>query len=37
MGYVDREQAVVGNIVYVVIRNKQIPATITSLPFYHAE
>ena len=37
MGYVDRDQAVVGNIIYVVIRNKQIPVTITSLPFYHAE
>ena len=36
MGYIAREQAVVGNIVYVVIRNKHIPATITSLPFYHA-
>jgi aminomethyltransferase len=37
MGYIDREQAVVGNTIYVVIRNKQISATITSLPFYHAE
>ena len=37
MGYVKREQALVGNIVYVVIRNKQVPATITSLPFYHAQ
>ena len=36
MGYIAREQAVVGNIIYVVIRNKHIPATITSLPFYHA-
>jgi aminomethyltransferase len=36
MGYITREQAVVGNIIYVVIRNKHIPATITSLPFYHA-
>ena len=36
MGYIAREQAVVGNIVYVVIRKKHIPATITSLPFYHA-
>ena len=37
MGYVAREHAVVRNTIYVVIRNKQIPATITSLPFYHAE
>jgi aminomethyltransferase len=37
MGYVKREQALVGNIVYVVIRDKQVPATITSLPFYHAQ
>ena len=37
MGYIKREQALVGNIVYVVIRNKQVPATITSLPFYHAQ
>ena len=37
MGYINREQAVVGNTIYVVIRNKQISATITSLPFYHAE
>ena len=36
MGYIAREQAVVGNIVYVGIRNKHSPATITSLPFYHA-
>jgi aminomethyltransferase len=36
MGYITREQAVVGNIIYVVIRNKHIPATITSLPFYHS-
>ena len=37
IGYVDREKAIVGNIIYVSIRNKQVPATITSLPFYHAE
>ena len=37
MGYVKREQALVGNIVYVIIRNKQVPATIISLPFYHAQ
>lgn len=37
MGYIDREQAIVGNTIYVVIRNKQVPATITSLPFYHAQ
>ena len=36
IGYVDREKAIVGNIIYVSIRNKQVPATITSLPFYHA-
>jgi aminomethyltransferase len=37
IGYVDREKAIVGNIIYVSIRNNQVPATITSLPFYHAE
>ena len=37
IGYVDREKAIVGNIIYVSIRNKQVPATITSLPFYHAK
>ena len=37
IGYVDREKAIVGNIIYVSIRNKRVPATITSLPFYHAE
>ena len=37
IGYIKREQALVGNIIYVVIRNKQVPATITSLPFYHAQ
>ncbi len=37
IGYVDLEKANVGNIIYVSIRNKQVPATITSLPFYHAE
>ena len=37
MGYVKREQELVGNIVYVIIRNKQVPATIISLPFYHAQ
>ena len=34
MGYVDRQNAVVGNNVQVVIRNKSVLATITSLPFY---
>ena len=34
MGYVDRKHAVVGNNIKVVIRNKSILATITSLPFY---
>ena len=34
MGYVDRQHAVVGNNIQVVIRNKSILATITSLPFY---
>ena len=37
IGYVDREKAIVGNIIYVSIRKKQVPATITSLPFYHAK
>jgi len=37
MGYVDRDKAEIGNIIFVVIRNKQVPARITSLPFYHAE
>ena len=37
IGYVDQEKAIVGNIIYVSIRNKQVPATISSLPFYHAE
>jgi len=37
MGYVLEEQAIVGNTIYVVIRNKQVPAIITPLPFYHAE
>ena len=36
MGYVLIEQAIVGNAIYVIIRNKKIPATITSFPFYHA-
>ena len=36
MGYVDRQHAVVGNNIQVVIRNKSILATITSLPFYSA-
>ena len=36
MGYIDRKHAIVGNNIYVVIRNKSILATITSLPFYHA-
>ena len=36
MGYVLGEQAIVGNTIYVKIRNKQIPATITSFPFYRA-
>ena len=36
MGYVDREHAIVGNNINVIIRNKSVPATITSLPFYHA-
>ena len=36
MGYVDREHAIVGNNINVIIRNKSILATITSLPFYHA-
>ena len=36
MGYIDRQHAVVGNDIQVVIRNKSILATITSLPFYHA-
>ena len=36
MGYVLKEQAIVGNAIYVIIRNKKIPATITSFPFYHA-
>ena len=36
MGYVDRQHAVVGNNIQVVIRNKSIMATITSLPFYLA-
>ena len=37
MGYIDQKQAIVGNTIYVVIRKKQVTATITSLPFYHAE
>ena len=37
IGYVDREKAIVGNIIYVSIRKKPVPATITSLPFYHAK
>lgn len=36
MGYIDRKHDIVGNNIYVVIRNKSILATITSLPFYHA-
>ncbi|MED5363732.1 MAG: glycine cleavage system aminomethyltransferase GcvT [Bacteroidota bacterium] len=36
MGYVGREHAIVGNNINVIIRNKSILATITSLPFYHA-
>ena len=36
MGYVDREHAILGNNINVIIRNKSILATITSLPFYHA-
>ena len=36
MGYVERQHAVVGNNIQVVIRNKSILATITSLPFYRA-
>ena len=36
LGYVDQKQAAVGNTIYVIIRNKQIPATITSFPFYRA-
>ena len=36
MGYVLKEQAIVGNAIYVIIRNKKIPATISSFPFYHA-
>ncbi len=36
MGYVLGEQAIVGNTIYVNIRTKQIPATITSFPFYRA-
>ncbi len=36
MGYVDQEHAIVGNNINVIIRNKSILATITSLPFYHA-
>ena len=36
MGYLDRKQAIVGNTIYVVIRNKLVPAIITLLPFYHA-
>ena len=36
MGYIDQKHAVVGNNIYVVIRNKSILATITSLPFYYA-
>ena len=36
LGYVDQKQAAVGNTIYVIVRNKQIPATITSFPFYRA-
>ena len=36
LGYVDQNQAAVGNTIYVIVRNKQIPATITSFPFYRA-
>ena len=36
MGYVLGEQAIVGNTINVKIRNKQIPATITSFPFYRS-
>ena len=36
LGYVDQKQAADGNTIYVIVRNKQIPATITSFPFYRA-
>jgi aminomethyltransferase len=34
LGYVNREHVKNGTEIYIEIRNKTIPATITSLPFY---